>query len=143
LLLAGTGARLRVLPAIFTLVREDWKLALQGMATLFFGSDAPPELVEEEKQLMENVSAEVVLKDFTACDSFDITADLDSISLPALIMCGKEDRLTPPKYSEFLHDKIDGSQLVLIERCGHMPMLEKSQEFNDCVSSFVMSHQPF
>ncbi|GAB4336901.1 MAG: alpha/beta hydrolase [Candidatus Abyssubacteria bacterium] len=139
LLLVGTGARLRVLPAIFTLVREDWKLALQGMTAFMFGPDAPPQLLEEEKHIMENISAEVVLKDFTACDSFDIISDLDSITLPTLIACGKEDRLTPPKYSEFLHDKIEGSQLVLIEQCGHMAMLEKSREFNDCVSSFVMS----
>ena len=138
LLLVGTGARLRVLPSIFSMIREDFGLAVQGMAAFLFGSDASPELIEEEKKLLEDNSADVMFKDFTACDSFDVMDGVASIRLPTLIVCGKEDRLTPPKYSEFLHERIDGSKMVFFDKCGHMPMLERSAEFNDSVSSFVL-----
>jgi pimeloyl-ACP methyl ester carboxylesterase len=79
-----------------------------------------------------------MLKDFTACDSFDIMEHVGSIHAPTLIVCGREDRLTPPKYSEALREKISGSEIVLLDECGHMPMLEQSGKFNERVSSFVM-----
>lgn len=139
LVLVGTGARLRVLPAIFSMLREDYEVVVRGMARFVFGSDASEELVEEEKQLMANCAPEVILKDFTACDSFDVMEQVGQIKLPSLIVCGENDALTPLKYSEFLHDKIEESELVLFEQCGHMPMLEKSEEFNARVSSFLVS----
>ncbi|MBI4830948.1 MAG: alpha/beta hydrolase [Candidatus Lindowbacteria bacterium] len=138
LLLVGTGGKLRVLPAIFSIIREDFEVAVQGVGNLMFGSGAPEGLVEEEKQLLAKNSGDIMLKDFTACDSFDAMGRVGSVTLPTLIICGKEDRLTPPKYSEFLHEKIAGSEAVFLEKCGHMPMLEQADEFNASVSSFLM-----
>ncbi len=137
LLLVGAGARLRVLPAIFSLIRQDFALAIEGVGNSLFSSEAPTELIAEEKQLLARFSRDVLIKDFTACDSFDMMDKLDSIATPALIACGKDDRLTPPKYSEHLHEKLANSELVVFDHCGHMPMLEKSTEFNRCVSSFL------
>ncbi len=138
LLLVGTGARLRVLPAIFNIIRQDFEVAMQGMANFVLGSDASAELVDEEKRLLASNSADIMLKDFTACDSFDVMNEVGSVKVPTLILCGNEDRLTPPKYSEFLHEKIRGSEIALFDRCGHMPMLERSVQFNERVSSFLM-----
>ncbi len=138
LILVGTGARLRVLPAIFSVIREDFELAIQSMAGFMFGPAASAELIEEEKQLLSKSSADVMLKDFTACDSFDIMDRVGFIRVPALIVCGREDRLTPPKYSQTLHEKLSGSEIVLLDECGHMPMLEQSGKFDERVSSFMM-----
>jgi pimeloyl-ACP methyl ester carboxylesterase len=137
LVLVGTGARLRVLPAIFKVIREDFDLAVQGMAGFLFGSSASPELVEEQKLMLAENSPDLLLKDFTACDSFDIMDMVQRIALPTLVICGREDRLTSPKYSALLHSKIAGSEWVLLEKCGHMPMLEQSGEFNDRIVSFM------
>jgi pimeloyl-ACP methyl ester carboxylesterase len=138
LLLVGTGARLRVLPAIFSVIREDFEIAIQGVGNFMFGSAAPEELINEEKALLAKNSGDIMLKDFTASDSFNAMDRVGSINLPTLIICGSEDRLTPPKYSEYLREKIGGSEIALLDKCGHMPMLEKSNEFNACVSSFLM-----
>jgi pimeloyl-ACP methyl ester carboxylesterase len=141
LLLVGTGARLRVLPAIFSLIREDYGLAVEGVSNFVFSSYASPDLVNEEKQLLGKVAPDLLIKDFTACDSFDIMDKLGAVTVPALIACGKEDRLTPTKYSEYMHSKLANSEMVLFDRCGHMAMLEKSAEFNRCVSSFLAKLQ--
>lgn len=138
LLLVGTGARLRVLPAIFTMIRQDFDIAMQGMANFMFGPDAAADLIDEERQLLAKNSTDIMLKDFTACDSFDVMSEVGSLKVPALIVCGGQDRLTPPKYSEFLHEKIRGSEIALFDRTGHMPMLERSNQFNERVSSFLM-----
>ncbi len=137
LLLVGTGAKLRVLPAIFSMIREDFELAIQGMGNFMFSPEASAGLIDEEKRLLAGNSADIMVKDFTACDSFDVMDDLRSIRLPTLILSGKQDRLTPPKYSEFLHERIGGSEIVFFDNCGHMPMLEQTAEFNRRVSSFL------
>ncbi len=137
LLLVGTGARLRVQPEIFSVIKTDFELAKEAMAAMFFGAEPPDELVEEEKRHLGENAPEVLIGDFTACDSFDVMEEIASIDMPTLIVCGKEDRLTPAKYSEFLHNKIEGSEMVLFDNCGHMPMLERSAEFNHSVSSFL------
>jgi pimeloyl-ACP methyl ester carboxylesterase len=45
--------------------------------------------------------------------------------VPTLILCGKEDKLTPLRYSEFLRDQIPSAELQVVERAGHMVMLEE------------------
>jgi pimeloyl-ACP methyl ester carboxylesterase len=51
-------------------------------------------------------------------------ARLGELRAPALVVCGTEDRLTPPKYSAFLADRIAGARLVLVPGAGHLVMLE-------------------
>jgi pimeloyl-ACP methyl ester carboxylesterase len=137
LMLVGSGARLRVLPAIFSMIRENFEVAVEGVTNFVFSPHASPELVNEEKNLLRKASPDVLIKDFAACDSFDMMDKLGTVRAPVLIACGKDDRLTPPKYSEYMHEKLACSDLVLFDECGHMAMLEKSVEFNQCVSSFL------
>jgi pimeloyl-ACP methyl ester carboxylesterase len=141
LALVDTGAKLRVLPAIFALIRDDFTVAVQAMSGFVLSPSAPAELVEEEKQLLAQNSPDLLLKDFTACDSFDIMDRVDEIKLPTLVICGKDDRLTNPKYSELLHERIAGSEIVLMDECGHMPMLEQSERFNDHLFRFARQLQ--
>lgn len=50
---------------------------------------------------------------------------LPSISCPTLIIVGDSDRLTPPEYSHEMHRLIPGASLQVLERCGHLPPLER------------------
>jgi pimeloyl-ACP methyl ester carboxylesterase len=52
-------------------------------------------------------------------------------------MVGDEDRLTPLKWSEFLHNEIAGSKMAIINAAGHMVMLEKYEEVNKRLASFI------
>lgn len=82
-------------------------------------------------------SPDVLYGDFLACDRFDATKGLASVMLPALLICGLEDRLTPPAYTEFLGREIRGSKIALIEGAGHYAMLEHVEEFNQALSGFL------
>lgn len=50
---------------------------------------------------------------------------LATIRCPTLVLCGREDGWSPPARHEFMHQRIAGSQLVVIERCGHMSTMER------------------
>jgi pimeloyl-ACP methyl ester carboxylesterase len=69
---------------------------------------------------MEAVAPGVVHGDFTACDAFDVMARLGEIRVPARVVVGEEDRLTPSKYSKLLRDKLPGEGLLVVPGAGHM-----------------------
>jgi pimeloyl-ACP methyl ester carboxylesterase len=62
---------------------------------------------------------------------------MNEIRWPTLILCGSEDRLTPPKYSQYLADHIPHATFLPINRAGHMVMLEKAGEVNRAVLRFL------
>jgi pimeloyl-ACP methyl ester carboxylesterase len=79
----------------------------------------------------------VIEGDLRACDTFDLVEQIKAISLPTLVICGTDDLMTPPKYAEYLHEEINGSQLVLIPAAGHMVMLEKPDEVGRSIEAFL------
>ena len=60
-----------------------------------------------------------------------------AIRVPTLVICGAEDRVTPPALSDELTDLIPGARYELIEGAGHLSNLERPVEFNTLVGAFV------
>ena len=60
-----------------------------------------------------------------------------AIQVPTLIICGDEDRPTPPDLSRELHAMIAGSRLAMIPNAGHLTNLEQPDAFNRLVGEFV------
>ena len=62
---------------------------------------------------------------------------LGAVKAPTLVLWGREDGLTPLAMGERFKKEISGSQLFIIEKCGHVPQLEKSAEFNTALMKFL------
>jgi 3-oxoadipate enol-lactonase len=126
LALVATGAKLRVSQAVLQMTADPAALAAgaKGMADWAFGSLGGPALREEFTADMLATAPGVAHGDFSACDAFDVMARLGEIRMPALVVCGAEDRLTPPKYAELLRERIPGARLELVPGAGHMVQLE-------------------
>ena len=58
----------------------------------------------------------------------DSRPDLPAITVPTLVLCGRQDALSPPDWHREMADAIDGAELVVLEGCGHMAPMEKPQE---------------
>lgn len=137
LVLVGTGARLKVLPNLLASLSSDYPAAVDSIMKMAFGPSAPASMLRKSARQMLRVPVGVTLGDFQACDRFDIRAEVERIRVPTLIICGSEDRMTPPRYAEFLKEKIPASKLVLIPGAGHMVMLEKPDEVNAALADFL------
>jgi pimeloyl-ACP methyl ester carboxylesterase len=61
---------------------------------------------------------------------------LHRIRVQTLILWGENDRMFPPAYGEAWHKAIAGSRLVVLPRCGHLPIQEKPEEFAAFVGEF-------
>jgi len=139
LILTGTGARLRVLPAILDGLLNDFEATVGLVGEYAYGPDTPPELLRLARQEMLCNDPQVFHDDFLACDNFDVMDRLGEITAPTLILCGTADKLTPLKYSQYLHERIAGSTLTFIEGAGHMVMLERPAEMNQAITRFLQA----
>lgn len=71
-------------------------------------------------------------------DDVYMTNRLHEITAPTLIICGKDDILKPPRFSELIHQKIANSKLVLLEDCGHVAIFEKSGEIIELIKKWMI-----
>ncbi len=76
------------------------------------------------------------LRDFEAGRGVDLRGKVKDINIPTLIIAGA-DSMLPNSMSQFLHENIKGSMLEIIPDAGHMIMLEKPDEFNQAILSFI------
>ena len=160
LVLIGTGARLRVRPDILESVRgmigdpEAWRRYIgppeAGSTKPQTPNTSPPEagsakpqtpntnsplphpdaVLQEIRDMRLRIGPAVLLSDFLCCDRFDVMTRLGEIKLPTLIMVGTEDVMTPPKYAQFLADRIAGAKLVIVPGATHSIATEKPEEVN-------------
>lgn len=137
IVLVGTGARLRVMPAVFDGIRSDFEETVGKIVRFAFSRKAPQELIEGGIEHLLKCRPEVLYGDFLACDRFDFMKEVGRIDLPTLVVCGEEDEMTPVKYSEYLHHQIKSSKLEVLGRAGHMVMMESPETFNQKVGDFV------
>jgi aminoacrylate hydrolase len=84
--------------------------------------------------------AEIVASRIDAILAFDRTADLPKLKIPTLMICAKDDILTPPYFSRELAALIPGAELVELARGGHCASETNTEEFNGAVLGFITRH---
>lgn len=141
IVLVGTGSRLRVLPAIFDELKNNYPAYVDNSLTRG-AANLTPEDVARRRAWLAQIDPMVIHGDFEACDAFDIMDRVGTVDLPTLIIVGRDDVMTPVKYAEFLHQKIPGSKLVIVENAGHAVPMERGDEVNRAIDEFVKSLEP-
>ncbi|MDT3695358.1 MAG: alpha/beta fold hydrolase [Ignavibacterium sp.] len=67
----------------------------------------------------------------------DTTAFLDKINIPALVICGEKDVLTPPEVMKSMAEKINGAEFIVIKNSGHLSPVENPEDVNEAVKNFL------
>jgi pimeloyl-ACP methyl ester carboxylesterase len=62
---------------------------------------------------------------------------LAQVRCPTLVLCGREDRRTPPEDSAEIAALVPGASLVLIETCGHLSTLERPAAVNQALRAWL------
>lgn len=107
-------------------------------ATFFNPSVATKELIDEVYDIVNdrNKAIRIVATAKTAV-RHNLSDKLHQIKAPTLLIWGREDTVTPAFVGEKFNELIEGSKLAFVEECGHAPMMEKPQEFNDILEAFL------
>lgn len=68
-----------------------------------------------------------------------VTAAARRVAAPALVLAGRDDRLFPPAASAALAQALPASAHLLLDRCGHVPMIERPAELYVLLGSFMLA----
>jgi pimeloyl-ACP methyl ester carboxylesterase len=146
LVLVGSGARLRVNPALLELTSHPatFPKAAEMMIQWYYSPQVDTRLVKLAGKRMKEIRPSVMHGDMLACNEFDVKEQVGEISQPTLLICGADDVLTPLRYSQFLAGAIPNARLELVAGAGHMVMLEKPQAVVDALLRFLpaVPHHP-
>ena len=98
---------------------------------LAFGPDPDPTLVEFMARMIGETPVDVVAEFFPTLTSHDKLAALDVLlDLPAVIVCGEQDLVTPPDHSRAIADLLPKAELVLVPDAGHQALMERPDLVN-------------
>ncbi|MEE9612303.1 MAG: alpha/beta hydrolase [Desulfatiglandales bacterium] len=142
IILVGTGARMKVAPMFMDALLNNFEHTVDTFIGYAYSLKTDRSIVDEGGRLMKEAGGSVVYNDFTACDQFDSNKGLIHMNLPCLILCGSEDKLTPPELSESLKKGIKGAILKIVPDAGHMVMVERPKELNESVQEFILGTRP-
>jgi len=124
------------------------QIKLDGVATFneeFIKSVFHADSLTNKKELVESLrtvvfanSPAVIMAGLTALAArAETCSSLEAIRIPTLIICGREDAVTPLTQSEFMQEHIKGSTLKIINNAGHVSNLEHPDEFNKHLLDFL------
>jgi len=137
--LIATGSRLPVADVILENAgrAETMPTVIELVRKWAFGPQAPGEVVEAVTARMAETRPAVFHGDFLACSTYNLSERLEAIDTPALVLCGEEDRMTPPRLSHFLADHLPAARLQLFPHGGHMLMLEQPEVVAAALVDFI------
>ncbi len=99
----------------------------------FWGRDWTPEeadLVEQHREMTCRIAWKPYMHSLT------LRHLLAGVRTPTLLVWGREDAITPLRVGEIYAQAIPRARLATIEQCGHMPEMEKPDEFTALVRNF-------
>ena len=132
---AGRAAR----DETIRVLREDGFDAFwQGLAPKLFAAGTSPETVARAREIAAEQPVESLVASVEAMrDRFDSTTTLAHIKVPALVLVGKEDAVTPPLAALALVPGLVAGRSAAIPGAGHLPPLARPAEFNEEVLVFL------
>lgn len=121
------------------LKRNDYNFIKKKAESTFYNpATATKEMVDEVFESINNRrKALSLLASAKSAIRENLEEKISSIKVPTLLIWGKNDIITPPFVAERFKELIPNSELHFIDKCGHAPMMEKPNEFNDIYSQFL------
>jgi pimeloyl-ACP methyl ester carboxylesterase len=106
--------------------------------TFYDPKTASKELVDEVYEIVNNrIKAIKIIALAKSAIRNNLGEELNQIKQPTLLIWGNNDSITPPFVGREFHRLIPNSELHFIDKCGHAPMMEVQDEFNEILHKFL------
>jgi pimeloyl-ACP methyl ester carboxylesterase len=97
-------------------------------------------IVTTIRAMAESVGKDAFLRQQRAIiGRIDSRPFLSKIKSPTLVLCGREDVITPVEVHQELVDAIPGSSLTIIEECGHLATLGQPQQVTEALKKWLLN----
>jgi pimeloyl-ACP methyl ester carboxylesterase len=122
--------------------RGDYEYIKKKTQLTFYDPEtATKELVDEVFEITN--SRVMVIKIIALAKSAirnNLGEELNQIKQPTLLIWGNNDIITPPFVGKEFNKLIPNSELHFVDKCGHAPMMEVPEEFNQILDGFLQKH---
>jgi len=135
----GGGMKMPVNPSLLEFLKTNPTESVELICKFSVAKENRAKFMAPLIKSLTHTRIDVLQGDLSACDKFDVSQEISKISLKALVICGAEDKMTPPEFSRQITEGISGAKLCLIEGAGHMVMMEGPEEFNEALNNFALS----
>ena len=116
---------------------------VEGTMSRWFSDDymaAEPNECEKVRDMIRNTQVAGFCGCCRAIQGLDLTDKISAISVPTQMIVGEDDPGTPVAAHEVMHEKIKGSELVVIPNALHFSNVEQKDDFNDAYMKFLRKH---
>jgi 2-hydroxy-6-oxonona-2,4-dienedioate hydrolase len=112
--------------------RGDYEYIKKKAQDVFYDPEiATKEIIDDVYETLNNRNKLIrTLAIAKSAIRHNMAKDLPNLKLPAGLIWGKNDTVTPPEVAEEFHKLLPNSELYWIDECGHAPMMEKPDQFN-------------
>jgi pimeloyl-ACP methyl ester carboxylesterase len=119
--------------------REDKEFIRTKVAYTFYDpKHATDELVDEVYGIVNDRGKLVrILSLAKSAIRHNMANDLKNFTIPVCLIWGKQDTITPSEVAEEFHRLLPNSDLFWIDQCGHAPMMEQSEQFNEILEKWL------
>ena len=119
------------------------KLVREGLEKSFYNDNkiTDERVASYYRPLQTRGGQLAALRARTQAGLFPIEPELNKINAPTLIIWGAEDGLIPLEAGRKLNSLIQGSKLIIIEKCGHVPQEELPERVVDEMTKFIVASQ--
>ncbi len=111
------------------------------VAKTLIGRSAKPGSFERLVASMSALHKDSYIKTIEATTNYARVLPLEAIRVPAHIVVGDEDALTPPALSRSMASRIQGARLTIIKGAGHLSNIEQPEAFNEAALAFLIEHR--
>ena len=119
--------------------RGDYNVMKKKVEEVFYDPRvANKELVDEVFETVNDRNKLIkILAMAKSAIRHNMAKDLPKMKLPCLIIWGKNDNVTPPDVGIEFNNLLPNSDLVWIDKCGHAPMMEHPEKFNEILLDWL------
>ncbi len=124
--------------------RGDYEYIKKKAQLTFYDPEmASKELVDELFEITTNrIKVIKIIALAKSAIRSNLNEELNQIKQPTLLIWGNNDTITPPFVAKEFNKLIPNSELHFIDKCGHAPMMEVPNEFNEILSKFLGKLKP-
>jgi pimeloyl-ACP methyl ester carboxylesterase len=140
LMLFGTGAHFLVNQSIIDGLANEFEKTCAMLIKWEWHKSAPESYRQQGLERLLKTPAQITIKDFLACNEFNVRERLAEINVPTLVVAADSDKMLPLAQPQFLADNIPHAKLVVLENAGHMFTLEQPNKVVEVVQEWVNTH---
>ena len=118
---------------------KDYDYIREKVKSTFYKPEvATKELVDEVYDTVQSrVNTLSIIGLARAAQRHNVADMLGQLITPTLLVWGLQDTITPPEVALEFYDRLPNAEIAFLDHCGHVPMMEQPQLFNQHVRKFI------